>query len=116
MIGMLILYRAIWVAPVALFFAALNIGSIQLPIVLKLDSTLSGVIQGALVLLVLLVEGARQRYLRHARMAATTAAVLPPSTPGSPHADALPPVTGAPFPAEAPHADVLPVEDTNEAL
>ena len=68
MIGMLILYRAIWVAPVALFFAALNIGSIQLPIVLKLDSTLSGVLQGALVLFVILVEGARQRYLHRARV------------------------------------------------
>ncbi|MCE5252926.1 MAG: ABC transporter permease [Actinomycetia bacterium] len=66
MIGMLIAYKAIWVAPVALFFAALNIGSIQLPIVLKLDSTLSGVLQGALVLFVLLVEGARQRYSRRA--------------------------------------------------
>jgi ABC-type uncharacterized transport system permease subunit len=68
MIGMLIAYRAIWVAPVALFFAALNIGSIQLPIVLKLDSTLSGVLQGALVLLVVLVEGARQRYMRRIRI------------------------------------------------
>lgn len=70
MIGMLIAYRAIWVAPVALFFAALNIGSIQLPIALKLDSTLSGVLQGALVLLVLLVEGGRQMYLRRARLRA----------------------------------------------
>jgi ABC-type uncharacterized transport system permease subunit len=69
MVGMLILYRAVWVAPVALFFAALNIGSIQLPIVLKLDSTLAGVLQGALVLFVLLVEGARQRYLRRKRAA-----------------------------------------------
>ncbi len=68
MIGMLIAYRAIWVAPVALFFAALNIGSIQLPIVLKLDSTLSGVLQGALVLLVVLMEGVRQSYLRRARL------------------------------------------------
>lgn len=74
MIGMLIAYRAVWVAPVALFFAALNIGSIQLPIVLKLDSTLSGVLQGALVLLVLLVEGARQQYLRRRR-------VLPAASP-----------------------------------
>lgn len=72
MIGMLIAYRAVWVAPVALFFAALNIGSIQLPIVLKLDSTLSGVLQGALVLLVVLVEGARQRYMRRARLRALT--------------------------------------------
>jgi ABC-type uncharacterized transport system permease subunit len=81
MIGMLIAYKAIWVAPVALFFAALNIGSIQLPIVLKLDSTLSGVLQGSLVLLVLLVEGARQRYLRRARLraaAGSAPAVSPP--------------------------------------
>lgn len=83
MIGMLILYRAVWVAPVALFFAALNIGSIQLPIVLKLDSTLSGVIQGALVLLVLLVEGARQRYLRRRRLGAPlpSAASFTPKLP-----------------------------------
>jgi len=41
----------IWlVPPVALFFACLNVGSIQLPMVLQLDSSLSGVIQGALVL------------------------------------------------------------------
>jgi general nucleoside transport system permease protein len=78
MVGMLILYRAIWVAPVALFFAALNIGSIQLPIVLKLDSTLAGVLQGALVLFVILVEGARQRYLRRKRAAAASA--TPPGT------------------------------------
>ena len=79
MIGMLIGYRAIWVAPVALFFAAINIGSIQLPIVLKLDSTLSGVLQGALVLLVILVEGARQRYMRRARLRAAESDVPPGS-------------------------------------
>jgi ABC-type uncharacterized transport system permease subunit len=90
MIGMLILYRAIWVAPVALFFAALNIGSIQLPIVLRLDSTLSGVLQGALVLFVLLVEGARQRYLRRARVAALRVA-----SPGEPP-QAAPPTAAPP--------------------
>ena len=63
-----------WQAP-----SALNIGSIQLPIVLKLDSTLSGVLQGALVLLVLLVEGARQRYMKRMRMKAL---VPPPEEPG----------------------------------
>jgi ABC-type uncharacterized transport system permease subunit len=77
MVGMLIRYRAIWVAPIALFFAALNIGSIQLPIVLKLDSYLSGVLQGALVLFVLGVEGARQRYLRRAKAAALATLVAP---------------------------------------
>jgi len=81
MIAMLILYRAIWVAPVALFFAAINIGSIQLPIVLKLDSTLSGVLQGALVLFVILVEGARQRYVRRARLRSTTSGAGPGDRP-----------------------------------
>jgi len=61
MVAMLINYQAAWAAPIALFFAALNIGGIQLPIVLKVDSSLSGVLQGILVLFVLLVEGARQR-------------------------------------------------------
>jgi ABC-type uncharacterized transport system permease subunit len=64
MVAMLINFQAIWVAPIALFFAALNIGSIQLPIVLKLDSSLSGVLQGSLVLFALIVDGIRQKYLR----------------------------------------------------
>lgn len=42
---------SIWAAQVvAFFFACLNAGSIQLPMMLSLDSSLSGVIQGALVL------------------------------------------------------------------
>lgn len=60
LVAMLVNFQAIWVAPIALFFAALNIGSIQLPIVLKLDSTLSGVLQGVLVLFVILMDGIRQ--------------------------------------------------------
>lgn len=64
MVAMLINYQAIWAVPVALFFAALNIGSIQLPILMKLDSSLSGVLQGALVLFVLLGEGIRRKVAR----------------------------------------------------
>lgn len=64
MVAMLVNYQALWAAPVALFFAALNIGSIQLPIVLKLDSSLSGVLQGSLVLFVLLMDGVRRRLTR----------------------------------------------------
>lgn len=64
MVAMLVNYQAIWAAPIALFFSALNIGSIQLPIVLKLDSSLAGVLQGMLVLFVLIVEGIRQRLSR----------------------------------------------------
>lgn len=63
MIAMLINFQAIWVAPIALFFAALNIGGIQLPIVLKLDSSLTGVLQGSLVLFVMLAQGVKQKFL-----------------------------------------------------
>jgi ABC-type uncharacterized transport system permease subunit len=66
MVAMLINYQAIWAIPVALFFAALNIGSIQLPIVMKLDSSLAGILQGVLVLFVLLMEGARQKFVKKA--------------------------------------------------
>lgn len=64
MVGMLSNYNALIAAPVAFFFAALNVGSIQLPIVLQLDSTLAGVLQGTLVLFVLLGQGVRQRLLK----------------------------------------------------
>jgi simple sugar transport system permease protein len=64
LVAMLVNYRAPLAAIVAFFYAALNIGSIQLPIVLKLDSSLSGVLQGVLVLFVLLVDGARQRLVK----------------------------------------------------
>jgi simple sugar transport system permease protein len=51
----------IWLVPlVALFFACLNVGSIQLPMALQLDSSLSGVIQGALVLATLGVHAWRR--------------------------------------------------------
>lgn len=66
MVAMLINYQAVWAVPVALFFAALNIGSIQLPILMKLDSSLSGVLQGVLVLFVLLAAGVRQKFGRKA--------------------------------------------------
>ena len=69
MVAMLVNYQAALAAPVALFFAALNVGSIQLPIVLKLDSSLAGVLQGSLVLLVILGQGVRQRLLKRERPA-----------------------------------------------
>ncbi len=61
LVAMLVNYSAALAAPVALFFAALNVGSIQLPIVLRLDSSLAGVLQGTLVLFVLLAQGVRER-------------------------------------------------------
>lgn len=46
----------VWITPlVAFFFACLNVGSIQLPMMLELDSSLSGVMQGSLVLATLAV-------------------------------------------------------------
>ncbi len=60
-IGLLIVMlvgNSIWaIFPVALFFSALNVGSLQLPLELNLESSLAGVIQGILVLFVLLARG-----------------------------------------------------------
>ncbi|MDJ0912166.1 MAG: ABC transporter permease [Desulfobacterales bacterium] len=51
----------VWAVPaIAFFFACLNVGSIQLPMVLQVDSSLSGVIQGALVLATLALSGWRR--------------------------------------------------------
>ena len=68
MVAMLVNYKAIWAAPVALFFAALNVGSIQLPIVLQLDSSLAGVLQGTLVLFVILGQGARAKLVKKSKV------------------------------------------------
>ena len=64
LVAMLINYQAVWAAPIAFFFAALNGGSLQLQILYKLDSSFAGVLQELLVLLVLFGEGARQRILK----------------------------------------------------
>jgi general nucleoside transport system permease protein len=57
LIVMLCNYNIWLIPPVALFFACLNVGSIQLPMMLRLDSSLSGVIQGAFVLAMIAVHG-----------------------------------------------------------
>ncbi len=64
LVAMLINYQALWAAPIAFFFAAVNIGSVQLQIQYKMDSSFAGVLQDLLVLLVLMGEGARQRFLK----------------------------------------------------
>ncbi|HEX5680420.1 MAG TPA: ABC transporter permease [Desulfobacterales bacterium] len=61
LVVMLAGYRVKLIAPVALFFACLNVGSIQLPMVLQLDSALGGVIQGAFVMATLGVHAWRTR-------------------------------------------------------
>ena len=54
-------FRAAWIAPIALFFAAIQVGSTQLSLRLSIDSSLAGVIEGVLVLSILLVGGWQQR-------------------------------------------------------
>lgn len=65
LVAMLVNFQPLLSALVAFFFAALNIGAIQLPINLRLDSNLSGVLQGALVLFVLLMSGVRQKLMQN---------------------------------------------------
>ncbi len=57
LVAMLVGLNAWFILPVAFFFSALNIGSLQLPLDLNLESSLAGVIQGTLVLFVLLGKG-----------------------------------------------------------
>ncbi len=60
LVVMLAGYKVTPVPIICLLFACLAAGSIQLPITLQIDSSLSGVIQGALVLSGLLVYGLQQ--------------------------------------------------------
>lgn len=59
LVGMMASYRLGLVPFICLFFAVLNVGSIQLPLQMGLDSSLSGVIQGVMVLSVFIVQGIR---------------------------------------------------------
>jgi len=57
--------KALWSVPISFFFAAISMGSLQLPLQRQLDSSLGGVIQGMLVLSILILHGVRSRWLRH---------------------------------------------------
>lgn len=61
MVVMLINFNPWLVLPVAAFFSILNIGALRLPSDLKLESALSGVIQGLLVLAMLFGRGWAQQ-------------------------------------------------------
>lgn len=50
-------FRATWIAPIALFFAVISVGSTQFQLELQLDSALGGVLQGVLVLFTVLAGG-----------------------------------------------------------
>jgi ABC-type uncharacterized transport system permease subunit len=66
LVAMLSGFRATWVAPIALFFAMITIGSTQLQLRLNLDSSMGGVLQGVLVLFVLLAQGWQEQRRRKA--------------------------------------------------
>lgn len=68
LVVMLSNYRLFLTPAVAFFFACLNVGSIQLPMVLRLDSSLSGVIQGSLVLAVLAANAWHRRQISRGKV------------------------------------------------
>ena len=59
--------NALWSVPISFFFAAIAMGSLQLPLQRQLDSSLGGVIQGMLVLFVLITQGLQSRFIRQER-------------------------------------------------
>jgi simple sugar transport system permease protein len=63
-------FRAAWIAPIALFFAVISVGSTQLQLRLQLDSALGGVLQGVLVLFTLLAGGWQLRRAYRSRRGA----------------------------------------------
>jgi ABC-type uncharacterized transport system permease subunit len=54
-------FRPVWVIPIALFFAAVGVGSPRLELNMQLDSALGGTLEGLIVLFVLLAQGVRHR-------------------------------------------------------
>jgi simple sugar transport system permease protein len=74
LVVLLAAFRAAWAAPIALFFAAVAVGSTQLSLRLDLDSSLGGVLQGVLVLFVILGGGWQVRRARRAGAAPTAPA------------------------------------------
>ena len=78
LIVLLVAIRPLWVPFVAFVFAAILSGSTRLRVALQLDSSLAGVLQGILVLIVLLTGGVRQRLAARRGFAAT-----PPAAPDS---------------------------------
>lgn len=75
LVVLLAAFRAAWIAPIALFFMALSVGSTQLSLRLGLDSAIGGVLQGTLVLLFLLAGAVQVRRLRLKTRAAEAALV-----------------------------------------
>ncbi|MGB8648629.1 MAG: ABC transporter permease [Anaerolineae bacterium] len=77
-------FRALALPFVAFFFAVVTKGSAVLPIDLQLDSSLGGVLQGIVVLMVVLSQGVRDRVQRaHASKRSDAAALAAPVVPAT---------------------------------
>lgn len=70
-------FAAAWIAPLALFFAAVQVGGIQLSLRLGIDSSLAGVMQGILVLSVIFTAGWQARRSRRRAEAGLDLELLP---------------------------------------
>lgn len=67
MVGMLANIQPLITAPIAFIFIAISKGAASLGIDLRLDSNLAGVIQGALVVFVLIMDGIRRHIIKKNR-------------------------------------------------
>ncbi len=81
LIVLLLSSRALWVPLVAFIFAAILSGSGRLKLSLGLDASLAGVLQGALVLIVLLFSGLRTRLLERDETDSVNEPFVPVETP-----------------------------------
>jgi general nucleoside transport system permease protein len=54
-------FNALWSIPISFFFAAIAMGSLQLPLQMQLDSSMGGVLEGLLVFIILLMQGIQSR-------------------------------------------------------
>lgn len=61
LVALLVRANPAWVLPVSVLFAGFTVGSLQLPLALNVDSSIAGVLQGALVLFALLARGLSRR-------------------------------------------------------
>ena len=75
LVVLLAAFRAAWIAPIALFFMMVSVGSTQLSLRLGLDSAIGGVLQGVLVLFTILAGAFQVRRLRLKSRAAEAALV-----------------------------------------
>lgn len=61
LVVLLVRTNPVWVLPVVVLFASFTVGSIGLPLQMNVDSSISGVLQGSLVLFALIAQGLGKR-------------------------------------------------------